>query len=59
MGINEPTDHQKKQSLFYCRDDSSNGVGFERTCDECNDGGGGQSDYCDNVGPVSYLVLHP
>jgi hypothetical protein len=38
--------------LFYCRDDYHNGVGYERTCDKCNDGGSG-SDYCDSVGPVS------
>ncbi|KAF7589808.1 hypothetical protein BBP40_003617 [Aspergillus hancockii] len=49
-GTDTPTDHHVKESLFYCRDDAVNGVGFERTCNKCNNGGSG-SDYCDDVGP--------
>lgn len=52
-----PSDQQMKQSLFYCRNDAVDGVGFESDCGgKCLDGGDGQSDYCQGVGPVSCLL---
>lgn len=56
-GIENPSDKDVRQGLYYCRDYADSGVGYERTCNKCNDGGdGGQSDYCDSVGPVSTSI---